>query len=243
MRQAAAIAGRELRATLLAPGPYVVAALFCLATGWFFCRHVLAPGGPATLRPVFAFAMLVFIFVCPAITMRALSDEVRTGTIEGLMTSPVSSGQIVVGKFLGALGFLGLLLVPTLVYVAALELYGRPDYGELACGYLGLVLAGAAFLASGILASTLTASQVVAYLITVFFWMLLILIAKGLPASDLLGGLRDPVARWAAVLDPDVRLRDFAIGLFDTAHVVYFVTTCAVMLIGAAQALEARRWR
>jgi ABC-2 type transport system permease protein len=245
MRQATAIAGRELRASLLAPGPYVVIALFCLATGWFFCRHVFNAGELAALRPVFAFAMLVFCLVCPAITMRAVSEEVRLGTIEVLMASPVSSGQIIVGKFLGAMGFLLLLLAPTLVYVLALEIYGRPDYGEVACGYLGLVLAGAAFLAAGTLASTLTANQVVAYLITVFFWILLILVAKGLPQSDLLpaAGWSEPVGRLLAAIDPDLRLRDFAIGLFDTANVVYFASICVVMLIAATLSLETRRWR
>ncbi|MEE8460177.1 MAG: hypothetical protein V3S08_09890, partial [Phycisphaerales bacterium] len=123
------------------------------------------------------------------------------------------------------------------------EIYGRPDYGELLCGYLGVLLAGSVFLASGILASTLTSSQVVAYLITVFFWIIVLLATKGVLQTDLL-----PVA-WQAraddfviAADPELRLRDFAIGLFDSGNLVYFGSLTIVLLIAAARSLETRRW-
>lgn len=239
-----AISGRELRSFFLSPGGYVVAALFMLANGWFFVRHVFGPGEMATLRPVFAFSMVVFVLVCPAITMKMISEEIRQGTIETLMTSPVTETQIILGKFSAALLFLAMLLVPTAVFVVALEIYGRPDYGELLCGYLGLLLAASLFLSSGILASTLTANQVVAYLITVFFWLLLILLTRGLPQSDLLPvAWRDGAAELLAAIDPDRRMRDFSIGLLDTANVVYFVSATAVLLVAAIHALSVRRWR
>lgn len=239
-----AITGRELRAFFLTPGGYVVAALFMLANGWFFVRHVFGPGEMATLRPVFAFGMVIFILMCPAITMRMISEELRLGTIETLMTAPVTEAQVILGKFAAALLFLALLLAPTALFVVALERYGRPDYGELMCGYLGLVLAASLFLASGILASTLTANQVVAYLITVFFWLLLILLTRGLPQTDLLpAAWRDGAAAALAAVDPDRRMRDFSIGLVDTANVVYFASASAVLLVAAILALGARRWR
>lgn len=244
MRAVAAISARELRAFFLTPGGYVVAALFMLANGWFFVRYVFGQGETATLRPVFAFGMVVFVLVCPAVTMRMISEELRLGTIEALLTSPVTSTQIIAGKFAAALGFLLLLLLPTAVFVAALEVYGRPDYGELLCGYLGLALAGSAYLASGLLASTLTANQVIAYLITVFSWLLLLLGVKGLPGADLLPvAWRDSLAGVLAALDPDLRMRDFAIGLLDTANVVFFVSATGLLLVAAVQSLEARRWR
>jgi ABC-2 type transport system permease protein len=239
-----AISGRELRAFFLSPGGYVVAALFMLANGWFFVRHVFGPGEMATLRPVFAFSMVVFVLVCPALTMKMISEELRLGTIETLFTCPITETQIVLGKFAAALAFLSLLLVPTAVFVAALEIYGRPDYGELLCGYLGVILAASLFLASGMLASALTANQVVAYLITVFFWLLVILLTRGLPQSDLLPvAWRDAAAGLLAAIDPDRRMRDFSIGLVDTANVVYFVSATAVLLAAAIQALALRRWR
>src|SRR5690606_34131428 len=145
---------------------------------------------------------------------------------------------VVLGKFFAALGFLLVMLVPTLALVWALELYGRPDYGELASGYLGMMLAGAAYLASGILASTLTTSQMAAFLVTLFFWIALSIGAKVLP-----GYLPEPWATAAFAVDPEPRLRDFAIGLIDTSHVVYFVSLTAVFLVAAVRSLETRRWR
>ena len=243
MRAVTAIAGRELRAYFLSPGGYVIAALYVLVNGWLFVRYVFNSGDPATLRPVFSFSMLAFMLICPAITMRVISEELRLGTIEMLLTAPVRTADIIVGKYLAALGFLMLLLSPTLVFVFALELYGRPDYGELLCGYLGVLLAGSVYLASGILASTLTSSQVVAYLTTVFFWIIVLLATKGLLQTDLL-----PAAWQARVddlviaTDPELKLRDFAIGLFDSANFVYFGSLTLVLLIAAARSLEARRW-
>jgi ABC-2 type transport system permease protein len=241
---AAAIAGRELRAYFLSPGGYVVAALYLLLNGIFFVRLVFNQGDVAALRVIFAINMYVFALICPAVTMRMISEEVRLGTIEMLMTSPVRTAEIVLGKFAAALGFLVLLLLPTLVFVAALEVYGRPDYGELACGYLGVILAGSAYLASGMLASSLTASQVVAYLITVFFWLILLLSAGLLPQAQFL-----PAAwreAWSGVLfglDPSLRLRDFAIGLIDSSDIVYFCSLTALLLIAAVKSLDVRRWR
>jgi ABC-2 type transport system permease protein len=160
------------------------------------------------------------------------------GTYEMLASCPVSEWQVIAGKFIGAVLFLAGVLLPTLVQAVALERYGRPDYGELACGYLGLLLAGATYIASGLLASALTSSQVVAFLSTLFFWIALTLGAKLLP-----GYLP---ARWADIAfaaDPDPRLRDFAIGLIDTSNVVYFVTLTMFFLIAATRVLGAGRWR
>ena len=239
-----AISGRELRAFFLSPGGYVVAAMFMVANGWLFVRHVFSPGEIATLRPVFAFGMIVFVLVCPAVSMRLISEELRLGTIETLMTSPITTSQIIAGKFIAAMGFLAALLLPTLGFVVALEVYGRPDYGELACGYMGLLMAGGLFLSSGILASTLTANQVVAYLITVFFWLLVILLTKGLPQTDLLPvAWRDGAAGLLGFIDTEWRMRDFSIGLLDTANIVYFVSATVIMLVAASRSLEVRRWR
>jgi ABC-2 type transport system permease protein len=244
MSVTAAIAGRELRAYFLTPGGYVVAALFTLLNGLLFVRLVFNQGEVAALRPIFGFSMVAFMLLCPAITMRVISEELRLGTIEVLMTAPVRSGQIIAGKFLAALGFLAVLLVPTLLFVVALEAYGRPDYGELACGYFGVVLAGSAYLASGVLASTLTSSQVVAYLVTVFFWLILLLLTSLVPQVELLPALwRDAWSDVLFALDPGARLRDFAMGLIDTADVVYFCSLTILLLVASVVSLDARRWR
>ncbi len=231
-----AIARREIPAYLLSPSGYVITALFLLVTGLLFAFGGFQPGQAATLRPVFDLGAWVLLFVCPAITMRSISEELRLGTLEVLMTSPVSELEVILGKFIGAVVFLLIMLLPTALYVLALEVYGRPDYGELLCGYLGMVLAGTAYLASGILASTLTASQAVAFLVALFFWLTLSFGTKLLPAR-----VPEEWVGLVVALDPDLRLKDFSIGLIDSANVVYFLSLTAIFLIAAVKALQARR--
>jgi ABC-2 type transport system permease protein len=266
MSRTLAIAGRELRAFLLAPGGYVIMAMFLLFTGLllFVLGPVLgsgfAAGKPASLRVLFSGAVWVLLLVAPAVTMRSVSEELRLGTFESLMTSPISAFEIVLGKFLGALGYLCAALLPTVLYVIAFERYGQPDYGELACGYLGMLLAGSAFLASGVLASTLTPSQVLAYLLTMFFWLLLLVGTKGLPLLSQYLGTAAAQSDSAAsaeraaqfidrsmsalfALDPHRRLDDFSIGLLDTGNVVYFVVLTALFLAAAVASVAMRRLR
>jgi ABC-2 type transport system permease protein len=238
MSRILALAGRELRSQFLSPVGYIITALFLLMAGLIFVRYTLDQGQPASLRPVFELGTWMLLFICPAITMRAISEERRLGTFEMLMTCPVSEAQVIFGKFLAAIAFLVLMFVPTAAHVAVLEVYGRPDYGELLCGYLGLGLAGGVYLSAGILASTLTTSQVVAFLAALFFWLALSIGAKLLPPY-----LHEPWATAAFAADPDPRLRDFAIGLIDSSNVIYFLSLTAVFLLAATRSLEARKWR
>lgn len=266
MTRTLAIAGREVRAYLCAPGGYVIMALFLLFTGLllFVLGPVLgsgfAAGKPASMRVLFSGAVWVLLLVAPAVTMRSVSEELRLGTFEALMTAPVTALQIVLGKFLGALGYLCAALLPTLLYIIAFERYGQPDYGELACGYLGMVLAGCTFLASGVLASTLTPSQVLSYLLTMFFWLLLLVVTKGVPMLGQYLGAAAAQSENAAsaegaalvidrslsvlfALDPHRRLEDFSIGLLDTGNVVYFVALTALFLLAAVASVSMRRLR
>lgn len=232
------IAARELPAYLLSPAGYVITALFLLITGFLFAFAGFEQGQMASLRPTFDVITWVLLFICPAVAMRTISEELRSGTFEALMTAPVTEAEVVMGKFLGSAAFLILMLLPTGIYVVALELYGRPDYGELLCGYLGVILAGAAYLAGGILASTLTSSQVVAFLLSVFFWVALVFSTKLLPAR-----LDDNWAEIIRALDPDLRLGNFSIGLLDTSDVVYFLSMTALFLTAAVKSLQVRRLR
>lgn len=237
MNRMMALAGRDLKSYFFSPVGYIITALFMLLVSLIFMRYTLNQGQPASLRPVFELGTWLLLFVCPAISMRAISEERRLGTFEMLMTAPVSETEVILGKFLAAVGFLLLMLVPTLVHVAVLERHGRPDYGELLCGYLGMMLAGAAYLSSGILASTFTTSQVVAFLVTLFFWLGLSIGAKLLPNY-----LHEPWATAAYAADPDPRLRDFAIGLIDSSNLVYFLSLTMLFLVASVRSLQTRRW-
>jgi ABC-2 type transport system permease protein len=236
MSRALAIASRELRAYFFSPSGYIIMALFGLITGLWFYFSAFVTGGTATLRSVFGIGTWLLALLGPAITMRLFAEEYRMGTFEALMTCPVREIEVVMGKFLGALGLLAAVLLPTLVFVAALEAYGRPDYGEVLCGYLGLLLAGCLYLSSGMLASTLTSSQPVAFLVTMFFWL-----AVGLAASLLPAHVGEGAASLLYAADPQRRLSDFTIGLVDTSNVVYFVSLSAFFLAATVGSLRVRR--
>jgi ABC-2 type transport system permease protein len=261
-----AIARRELASYLLSPAGYLIAAMFLFLAAlvyfailpWIFASG-FSQGQPATLRVFFQVGVWVFIIVGPALSMRALSEEYRLGTIEILMTSPISEAKVILGKFLGSFGFLVLMLLPTVLYVVALERFGRPDYGELLAGYLGLLLVGAAFVATGLFASTLTSSQVLAYVATLFFWIVLLLATKALPQlvpfaeglADRPGNsvLLETALTWfiaaggvLAACDPTARAGAFINGLIDTFNVVYFLALTLIFIVAAIKSLAARRW-
>jgi len=236
VRRALAIAKRDFIAYFFTPTGYIVTALFLFVSGIFFFAG-FQQGSTASMRPVFQFGTWMLLFIGPAISMRMISDELRTGTIEMLMTSPLAEWQVIAGKFLAGATFLIVMLAPTLIYTVGLEIFGRPDYGELACGYLGVFLAGLAYIACGLFASTLSASQVVAFLLALFFWLVLGVGAKMLPAYT--SGVWTNIC---IALDPDLRLRDFSIGWIDTANIIYFLGFAIVFLGAAVKSLEARRW-
>lgn len=236
MTRMLAIAGRDLRLHLFSAGGYIIACLFLFFAGVLFMTRSFGQGQVTSLNVFFASGTVLLMFIAPAITMRSISEELRLGTFEMIMTCPISEIDLVVGKFLGAFTFLCTLLVPTVMFVVALELYGRPDYGELICGYAGMLLAGAAFLATGLFASTLTNSQVVAYLLTFFFWLMLGQVAAELPAY-----LPATLAGVVFAIDPGPRLRDFAIGLVDSANVIYFGSFIVIFLLASVRSVRARR--
>ena len=216
---------RELRSASVTLASWTTLAVGCFLLSVVFLLLVLVTEGPVTLQPVMGLASWILLIVVPAIAMRSFSDERRQGTWEILRTAPISSAAIVLGKFAATFCQLLLLCLPILVLGGVLECYGRPDWGEIGCGILGLLLAGSCWLALGMLASTATDSQLVSYLLAVFCSLALVLLTRLLPTVV-------PVD-WAPTLfaiDPTRRTDDFAIGLLDTANVVYFVVATLGML-------------
>lgn len=238
MRATLAIASREFAGFFRQPMGWVVIALFLALSGAVFALGSLQPGSPASLRGFFAVSTWLLMFVAPAASMRLLADEQRVGTLEPLMTSPVSDWAIVSGKYLGAAGFLLAMLAPTLVYVGVLEIFADPDYGPIGAGYLGLILLGGLYLAVGLLFSTLTDSQIVAFLASLFFFMLLRIAT--LQGASYLG---EPWASYLFPLSIDMRMGDFAKGVIDTSHIVFFVGASVWFVVLSGAMLTLRRWR
>jgi ABC-2 type transport system permease protein len=181
VRNILAIAQKELRSYFSSPIAYIIIGFFALPFGVFFYLYLGAfvrqslqmaqYGGSMNInqqviRYVLQNASVIILFVMPMITMRTYSEEKRSGTIELLLTSPVTDTQIIVGKFLGALGLYVAMLLVTVVYIAILFVYGSPEWRPLVASYLGLLLMGGAFLSLGLLISSTTNNQIVAGIIT-----------------------------------------------------------------------------
>jgi len=240
------IAQRELRAYFVSPLGYVVLAVFLLLQGivfWLFVSFLSQPSAPpgAVMQYFFGGTVLFWIAllgVTSAITMRLIAEERRTGTLEPLLTAPVTSVEVVLGKYLGALLYFLALWVPTLLYVAILVVYAdaKPDWGPIAAGYLGTVLQGGAFLALGLLASALTRNQLVAFVLAfVFAWALaLIGVLENLVTTE---GLKS-LFRYVHLFK---QMDDFGRGIVDTRHIVFLVSLIVFVLFATVKALDARR--
>lgn len=218
---------------------WVVIALYLVLTGYVFALGVLTPGQSASLREFFLVSQVFILILTPAVSMRLISEELRSGTLEQLMTSPASDGAVIIGKYLGGVLFVLAMLAPTLLYAATLFFVSdpRPDAGPIGAGYLSLLLVAMLYLAVGTVVSTLTSNQTLAFMGTFLFLFLVQLLTSGsiaLPAA---------VAAALSYASLRPRLEDFARGIIDTSHVVFFLSAVAWFLVVAYVALQIRRWR
>ncbi len=254
MRAVLAVTGRELRSYFSSPLAYVIATVFLLLAGfyfynvvsWFALQSLQLSRYPELLaemtmtemvwRPLVDFLAVVLLFLAPFLTMRLIAGERRSGTLELVLTSPLWNYQLVLGKFLAALLLLLCLLAPTLLYALVLAQHGEPDLGPIVCGYIGLVLMGSALLALGLFISSFTRTQAVAAVIglgmALMFWLIAWSSDYASPA----------VAMLLKHLSLSHHLDDFAKGVFDTSHVVYYGSLAFLGLFLASRSLEAKRW-
>ncbi len=238
MSAALALARREFASFFRAGVGWAVLTLFLLLAGAAFAIGTLRPGAPASLRDFFALGHWLMLFIAPAVSMRSLAEETRSGTIEPLMTAPVSDWSIVLGKYLGGAAFLAVLLAPTALYAAVLLSIGGTDAAPMLAGYLGLYLLGALYLAAGTLCSALASSQAAAFLGALFLLLFLRFAAvQGGAAAPA------PFDRVLYALAPELRLADFSKGVIDSAHIVFFLAVSGWLLTLAVVALASRRWR
>jgi ABC-2 type transport system permease protein len=239
MNACIALARREFGAYLRQPAGWIIIALYLLLAGVIFAASVLVPGRPATLREFFALSGWLLLPVAPAISMRLVAEELRSGTIEQLLTAPLSAWSLVVGKYLGAMLFLGAMLVPTLVFPAVLWAHSSPApaVGPVVAGYLCLVLLGGAYVALGLLASCLTSNATLAFMITLFA-ILAVLFAPA--AAEIAPEALRPAL---AGLSPAPRILDFARGIIDTSNVAFFALVSSILVVASVAVMEVRRWR
>lgn len=231
------IAWKETKAYFTTPTAYIVGAMFLVLTGIFFVFDMTRPFAEASVRNFVSWASLFIMFLAPLLTMRLLAEEQKLGTLELLLTAPVRDWEVVLGKYIASFITLMVTILFTFYYVILLYVFATPDTGPILSAYFGLVLYGSAALAIGIMASSLSGNQIVAavvgigILLTLSFIDRIALIVEGI-AADVLNGI-----------SMNAHFTDFARGVIDTSHIVYYVSMAAVFLFIAVRSLETRRWR
>ena len=236
MKNAWAIARREVGAYFVSPIAYVVTAAFLFITGILFER-ILFYSREATLRYLFQNLVFLLIFVAPFLSMRLLAEEQRSGTLELLLTSPVRDWEVVLGKFLAVLALFGVMVALTLLYPLILLVFGDPDVGPILSGYLGVLLVGSSALAIGVFTSSLSQNQIVSAVLSI--GILLFLWLAG-PFAQAFGPPISTFLNYLSLLD---HFPDLAKGVVDSKDVVYYLSVTAAGLFLATRSLEARRWK
>ncbi len=225
---------KELKTYFNSPIAYVVIGVFLLVSGWFVSTNLFL-SGTADLRVFFQIAPLIFMFFAPAITMRLISEEKKTGTIELLVTMPIRDEEIIVGKWLASLILLGTALLFTVPFIIFLVFLGNVDKGPLIGGYVGLLLMGGAYLSIGLLGSSLTENQVIAFIvglaIAFLFWMFDKVLMYVPPV---VGG----VLQYLAI---DFHFENIGRGVIDSRNVIYYLSLIVVMLASSVAVLEGRK--
>ena len=260
MRNFLAIYNKEMRSYFVSPVAYVIAGVFLFLSGYLF-RNILMQFNMLSIQLIqqqarfrdmtmptlnvnemvvsqfFGVMDFIWLLVVPMLTMRLFAEEKKSGTIELLMTSPITTVQVILGKFFACLSLYVLIVAMTLVYCGILELYSNPDWGPIFSGYLGYILLGGAFITVGILASALTENQVVAVLLS--FGMLLLLWLIDWSASF----AGPTAARILEYLSFIRHLQDFQRGVIDTKDVVFYLSFIFFGLFLTSRVIESRRWR
>ena len=254
MRNILAIADKELRSYFASPIAYVIIGLFALLFGYFFYAYLnffirnseqmMQMGGAQApninqqmIASVLQNSAVIILFVMPMITMRTYSEEKRSGTIELLLTSPLTDVQIILGKFFGAMGLYLAMLAVTVLYIAILFWFGNPEWRPIVAGYIGLVLMGGCFVSVGLLISSLTKNQIVAGFLTFTVFLMLWII-------NWIGDSASPTTREILnYLSITEHFNDFARGILDTKHIIYYLSFITFGLFLTAKSVDSERWR
>lgn len=228
------ITWKELKTYFASPIAYIVIVIFLIVNGWFFFSPFFLIGR-ADLRDFFSLLPIMLVFFIPAITMRLFSEEYSVGSFEILNTLPVTTLDILLGKFFGAMGFILIMLLSTLSYPLTISAVGALDWGPVVGGYLGAVLLAAVYCAIGLLASSLTKNQIVAFLSAVAICFFLFIIDKVLIL------LPTFASGFLQFLSADFHFRNVAKGILDSRDLIYFVSVSVLALFGTYFVIQERQ--
>lgn len=236
---------KEINSFLNSLIAYIVISVFLTGIGlliWVFPDTNVLQYGYADMSTLFTLGPYVFMFLIPAITMRLFAEEKKGGTMELLLTRPLSAWDIIIGKYLSGFLLVIFALLPTLVYYFSIAALGNPpgniDTAGVAGSYMGMILLGAVFTSIGIFSSSLTENQIVAFILAVFLCFILYDGFSSLAAIDVWG-------KWSAAIEQMGITYHYAAmskGLIDSRNVIYFLTVIVLMLFCTHLNLERRKW-
>jgi len=238
MSTALAVARREFKTFFQSPIAYIVIGVFLLVTGWLYFSTLFL-GGTASLRSFFGFAPVLFVVFAPAVTMRLLAEERKSGTLELLLSMPIKDWEVVIGKFTAALAMVAVGLLWTLPYplsVSSLIARGVSfDWGPVLGGYLGLLLLASSFLALGLWASALSRNQIVGFIIGLLLCFAFYFVDK---FAFLLPSSLGEILQFLSV---DYHFENIARGVFDTRDVLFYLSLTTAGLMLTTRSLAAAR--
>lgn len=225
---------KEINSFFASPIGYLVVGIFLIINGLFLFvfkgEFNILDNGFADLSAFFVLAPWVFLFLVPAVTMRSFSEERKQGTIEVLLTKPISSFQLVFGKFLGSFTLIFIALLPTLLYVFTIWQLGNPlgnlDLAATTGSYIGLLFLAATFTAIGVFASTLSQNQIVAFIITILLCFIMLYGFDGLADLNVLNNTFK-----IETLGLNYHFKSVSRGVIDTRNLIYFVSVTTVFLV------------
>jgi ABC-2 type transport system permease protein len=228
------IARRELKAYFNSPIAYIVVGAFLLISGYLYFGLSLFLGGTSSMRSFFTVTPLLFVVFAPAVAMRLLSEELRSGTLELLTTLPIRDWEVILGKFLAALAVICSALAMTFVYALSVASVGDLDWGPVVGGYLGLVLCAAALVAIGLMASSWTRNQIVAFIFALMICLALWLFDK---ITFFVPGALSGIFQYLSI---DFHFHNIARGVIDSRDLLYYLSVTAVALFAAVRSLGRR---
>ena len=226
---------KEFKGYFITPIAYIVISIFLVIIGWLFFSTFFL-NRQASLTQFFSLLPISFSFIIPAVTMRLFSEELNVGTYELLLTMPVTFTDIIFGKFLASIAFVGVMLSPTLIYAVTISFLGNLDWGPVIGGYIGALLLGATFAAIGLFASSLTRNQVIAFIIgmTVCFSLTLMtdFILYFLPGS---------FVGFFQYFSANFHFQNISKGLIDSRDLLYFFTISFLALYGSVLIMKEKK--
>jgi len=238
---------RELQAYFYSPIAYIVLTATLLMNGWTFWILINVLNNPdvqltgGVMQLFFGgtfFFWFSLLLITPVLTMRLMSEEKRSGSIELLMTAPVTDFEVILGKFLASWIFFILIWAPTFLYIFVLKMYVPIDMGPIFSGYLGTFLVGGLFLSVGLLASTMTSNQIIAAVVS--FAILIFLFSIGILDLFLTDPISKKIIAHFSIVD---QFGNFSKGILDSRHLIYYGSFIFLNLFLATRILESRRWR